>query len=304
MPDERRGILLAVVAYVSWGFLSPVGSILLDSMGPVTLNALRTLLALPILFLLFGRRTSLVALRSIGRDHSVWVVGVVWLGLTFIPYLWSLKFLEPSVTTLTVYVAPLLVAAWQRYGFREPVSPFVVPAAVITLVGGYLITLDPSGLVLDRQGVIGLVLATVGVFGWVGYTIHLKVLTRTREPNSLTLAAFITSAVAFTLVAFAVEGFAIEWNQSVGQYLVLYVLFPTVISFWLYTVSLKYASAATVAVLLGVELLSTVIISYYLTDEKFGPLKLVGFAVVLGAVTLYLWDEQGRARRPALAQES
>lgn len=296
-PARNRGILFALAAYTCWGFLSPVGQLLLESMGPFTLNALRTLAALPLLVVLFGRRTTVGAWHSLRSDPAVWAVGVLWLGLTFVPYLWSLKYLPPTIATLTVYVSPFFVAAWQRARTQEPVSWLAVPAALLTLAGGWLALEGPGGVPHDRTGLLGLGLASVGVLGWSAYTIHVKILTRTRDANVLTLAAFATSGVAFAAGA-AFEGFHVHWSGATAAYFGLYVLFPTALSFWLYTQSLRRVSAVTVSVLLGVELISTAIVSFFLTEEVFTVGKLAGLGVVVLALTAYLWQEARNARHP------
>lgn len=288
---HSKGLVLACLAYAAWGFLSPVGSILLEDgeMGPWTLNALRTLAALPLFFILFGPRLSVASFELL-RNREVWIVGALWLPLTFIPYLASLKFLPPTIATLTVYLSPLAVAAWQHYRFHERVSPWIVPTAFATLIGGVLSTQGAGGVALDANGWTGLGLAALGILGWTAYTIHSKKLTTTHDPNALVLAAFIASAVPFTLGA-AVERFHVAWERDVILWLALYVVIPTFTSFWLYSLALRRAPAATVAVLIGVELAATAVVSYFVTGEVFGPLKVAGLVIVAIAITLYLWSE-------------
>ncbi len=294
---RRRGVLFAVLSYVSFGFLSPVGQILLDSMPPFTLNAIRTLLALPLMVILFGLRTTKEALRLVRSDPQVWILGAFWLGITFVPYLWSLKYLPPTITTVTVYATPLLVAGWQRFRWRQRVSPLVLPTALITIVGAAMAVGSPGGVQLDYEGRLGLALALLGVLGWTGYTLHLGRLTQTREPNALTLAAFVTAGVSFLAGSVVFEGVQVVIDRTTAAYLALYVVFPGVVSLWLYSLSLRHADAATVAVLIGVELVATAVVSYLLTSERFDSLKLGGLAVVAVAITAYLWQDARRRPR-------
>lgn len=302
MPGAHsRGILLAFVAYAAWGFLSPVGQILLDSMGPFTANAIRTLASLPFLMLLMGRKTTKAALRATATDASGWILGAGFLTLTLVPYLASLKYLPATITTLTVYLTPLLVAGWMfvRHGTRP--NRLLIPTVVATLAGGYLTISARGGVSLDRNGVLGLGLAILGVLGWAGYTIHLKHLTGRRDADELTLTAFLTSGVAFTIGAALIEGGQVDWSPALAKWLVIYVLFPSVISFFLYSRALHLVEATTVAVLLGVELVSTAIVSHFLTDEVFSTLKVLGLGVVLVAITAYLWDERRTQAKPGAA---
>jgi len=265
-------------------------------MEPFTLNAIRTIVALPVMVLLFGWRTSREALQLVGRDVQVWILGGFWLTLTFVPYLASLKYLPPTITTVTVYATPLIVAGWQRFRWHQRVSPLVLPTVLVTLVGAALAVRSPGGVTLDADGRLGLLLAVLGVVGWSGYTIHLSRLTITHNPNALTFAAFVTSGLVFLVGALAFEGIGVApLDRPTTGLLVLYVLFPGVTSLWLYSLSLRYADAATVAVLIGVELIATAIVSFFLTDEVFTVGKVAGLGIVLVAVTVYLWDEKRRS---------
>lgn len=294
--NDRRGILFAVLSYLSFGFLSPVGQILLDKgLAPFTLNAIRTILALPLLALLFGPKVTKAAGRAVATQRSVWILGAFWLSLTFVPYLWSLKYLPPTITTLTVYATPLIVAAWQRFRYGERVSKLVVPAVALTVVGAALAIQGPGGVTLDREGLLGLGLAFLGIVGWSGYTIHLGRLAPKSDPNVLTLAAFVTSAAAFTLGAILFERPLQAVDPSAYPYLALYVVFPGAAALWLYAQSLRRTDPTTVAVLIGIELVATAIVSRFMTDEVFSGLKVLGLAIVLVAITGYLWGERRRA---------
>lgn len=284
-----------MLAYLAWGFLSPVGQILLRSMGPFTLNTVRTFAAMPLLVLVFGPRSARVAAKALARPPA-WALGG-WLALTFVPYLWSLRFLPPTITTLTVYLTPLVVAAWQRLVLKEPVSRLVVPTIALTVLGAALAVGSKGGVALDHNGLLGLGLALLGVTGWSAYTIHLKRLTAAADADALTLAAFATSGLLFLAGGIAFEGLHLVLDRSTLLYLALYVVFPGVVSFWLYSRALQQTDATTVAVLIGAELVATAVVSRLLTTETFTLGKVAGLAVVVLAVTAFLLNERARAGR-------
>lgn len=295
---RTRGLALAVAAYVAWGFLSPVGQLLLESMGPFTLNALRTIAALPLLFLISGRHAG--AAVGMLRRPSAWVLGAVWLVLTFAPYHASLSFLPPTITTLTIYLAPFIVAGWEHLRGHERMSPLLIPTILVTVGGAWLATQGPGGVPPTREGALGLALALTGVAGWAGYTIHLKRLTATADANALTLAAFLTSGVAFLALALPIERLEVTWSREVGLWLAFYVLVPTFLSFWIYGLAIRWAPAGAVATLIGAELVATAVVSAVVRDEVFTTTKVVGLLVVTAAVTAYLLYESRRgARQPA-----
>lgn len=296
---RSSGLLFALAAYVSWGFLSPVGDLLLERLGPFTLNSLRTLAALPLLFALTGAEASKRAMRSVVQRVDVWVLGAGYLAGTFILFILSLRYLPPTLTTSTVYAAPLLIAAWQAFVEHERVSKWAVPATLATLAGAWL-AFAGDATVGGRGLWIGLALASTSVVGWAAYTIHVKRLTLRYDPSELALAAFVTSAVTFSIGA-AFEGFRASWDAATVALFVLYVAFPTVLSFWAYNLALARVDATTIAVLLGVELLATAVVSAGITGETFGPTKILGLVVTTMAMTLYLWNEKRRVNLASAA---
>lgn len=289
--STATGVTLAVLAYTAWGFLSPVGQILLDHMGPFAANAIRTLGSLPFLALLMGPRKVRNALRLVATNLQVWLLGSVFLAVCLVPYLASLRYLPPTITTLTVYLTPLLVAGWMRLTGRERVGRLVIPTVAATLLGGFLAIAGPAGAPPGAPGALGLGLAILGVLGWTAYTLHLSRLAREHDPDQVTFAAFVTSAASFVGGAFAIEGFHVSWSTPLAGWILLYVGVPSVLSFFLYSRSIRIIGATTVSVLLGIELVSTAFVSAWITGETFTPLKVAGLGIVVLFITLYLWDE-------------
>lgn len=266
-------------------------------MGPFAANAIRTFGALPFLMILLGPRATKAALRAILVDPSGWVLGAGWLALALVPYLASLKYLPPTITTLTVYLTPLLVAGWEWARNDLPPPRLLLPTVGFTLVGGWIAISAAGGAPPGLPGWQGLGLAMLGAVGWTGYTLYLKHLTRTREADELTLVAFITSGIAFALGAVVFEPHRLGWDANLLGWILLYVMVPSVLSFFLYTRALNLVDATTIAVLLGVELVATGVVSYALTGETFSLAKLGGFALVTAAITVYLWDAHKRPSR-------
>jgi drug/metabolite transporter (DMT)-like permease len=294
-PDARQrrlGIAAAIAAYLAWGFLSPGGKLLLEDGGPWTINLLRTALSLVAFVLLFGRATTVRVSKALARHLNLWILGVPGLGLTLTLYLYSVDRLEPTISTVLLYLSPIVIAVAARRLFKERLHPLAVPVALVTLAGVLLTIWTPQGgFGLTGTHGEGLLLGVLSVGGWVFYTLWLRKLSSTHPENDLTLAAFATSGVLFLAGTILVEGFDFTFTTRSTLLLALYVALPSVISFQLYTVAVKRAGAGVAAILIGVELISTAIISAALGQETFGGTKILGLAIVLAAVTIFIWRQ-------------
>lgn len=289
----------AVAAYVAWGFLSPGAKLLLEFGGPWTINFHRTWLSLLVFLAIFGPRVARTTGVALARDVRPWILGVAGLGFTFVFYMYSVDRLEPTIATVLVYLAPLLIAFFSHRYLGERLHPWAYPTAIITLFGVVVAALSPSdGLAIPSVEALGLVLGLVATVGWTFYTLYLGYAGRFYGERELTLAAFATSGVLFLAGAGILEGFAFQVTARSVLLMAAYVAFPSVASFLLYTVAVGRAGAGTAGVLLGIELLATAVISWFVTDETFGPDKIVGLLVVFVAVTAFLWAQR-HAARPA-----
>ncbi len=298
--DKRKiqGVAAAVAAYVAWGFLSPGAKLLLEFGGPWTINFHRTWLSLLVFLLLFGPQVARTTGVALARDVRLWILGVGGLGLTFVFYMYSVERLEPTIVTVLLYIAPLLIAFFSHRYLGERLHPWAYPTAILTLVGVLVAALTPSdGFAIPSIEVLGLILGLIGTLGWTFYTLYLGYAGRFYGERELTLAAFATSGLLFLAGAGLLEAFAFEVTGRSILLMAAYVAFPSVASFLLYSVAVGRAGAGTAGVLLGIELLATAVVSWLVTDETFGPDKLVGLAIVLAAVTAFLWAQRRAARR-------
>lgn len=301
--SKARGLAAAVVAYTVWGLLAPIGKLLLESMGPFTINVLRTAGSLIVFVLIMGPGPFTRHLRLLGKDRRLWILGVAGLGGTFGAYLLSVKYLEPTIAALTIYLAPILISWGAKTRLGESASPLVFPTIALTLVGGFIAVIEPSrGGGLPRTEGWGLFLGLLGVLGWSFYTLYLKHLSAHYEDDALTVTSFASSGLAFLLAALVLEGLRFDATAESLGLLALYIVFPSVISFKLYALAVRHAGASIVSVLLGIELASTAVFSYFLTGEEFHFEKIIGLGLVLVAVTGFLLGEvQGSA--PPTAQK-
>ena len=289
--SKTKGLIAAVLAYSAWGPLAPLGTLLLDDMGPFTLNTVRTAGSLLLFGITLGPRTLLRSVRLLGTDPRLWLLGIVGLGFTFGAYLGSLLFLEPTIAALLLYFSPLLVAWFARRSLGEPLPRLFLPTILVTIVGGALAILEPTqGIQLGRGALFGLLLGALGVFGWTFYTLYLKRLGTQYTDSELTLTAFLASGVVFLLATLVTPGerFAIEVDGMTWIRMGLYILFPSFISFQLYAMAVRNAGAAFTATLLGIEIAATAVFSYILVGEQFGWEKALGIGLVLASVTVFL----------------
>lgn len=292
MRRTTQGLWLALVAFASWGFLSPVGKHLLDDFHPMGLNAVRFLLGTLLILPWLGWSGMRESLRVLVRKEVLWFNLLANVSLTF--FLYSLTMLRPAFSTLGFYSAPLWTAALAGLVLKERVGKWFAPAVVGLFVGGYLTLF---GLAAPGGGFsgLGMALALTSAVIWAWYAVELRRHAPGIPLKPLMGSGFLFGTLYYYSLALVLEGppNVLDRDAATWGWLAVYVVFPTVLAFVLFSAALQRAPASQVNILIAAELGFTVLFSWLLFRETYSAWQLAGLALALLSVSGYLWI-QGR----------
>lgn len=294
MARVRQGILFALLAYASWGLLSPVGKHLLADFFPMGLNAVRFALA-TLAFFAFAPGAFPASLALL-RDRGVlWANLLANLSLTL--FLYALVLLPATFATLGFYTAPLWTALLARGLLGERIGAAFIPAAAGLLAGGYIALFGLRAPDASVDG-LGLLLAVGSAVVWGYYTVVLRRVAPGHGLKPLMGASFLFGSLYYGALALALEGPPAVLRQSpeTWGWLAVHVAFPSLCAFVLFNAALQRAPAAQVNILVGAELAFTALFAWLLFGDTLAPDQLAGLGVVLASVTAYLWLQ---ARTPS-----
>lgn len=295
MRRSSQGLLLALAAFASWGFLSPVSKRLLDEFEPMGVNAVRFAVATLAILPWLGWSGIKASLRTLARKEVLWVNLLANASLTL--FLYSLVSLRPAFSTLGFYAAPLFTAGLAALTLKERVGPWFAPAVVFLLVGGYLTLF---GLALPGEGfsALGMALALLSAVVWAWYTVELRRHAPHIGLKPLMGASFLFGTLFYYTGAVVLEGWpnVLHQEASTWGWVALMVAFPTLSAFILFNAALQRAPASQVNILIAAELGFTVVFSWLLFQETYTGWQMAGLALALVSVSGYLWIQ---ARREA-----
>jgi drug/metabolite transporter (DMT)-like permease len=283
-----QGLLLAFVAFASWGFLSPVGKHLLDEFHPMGLNAVRFLLGTLAILPWLGPAGVRDSLRVLVRREVLWFNLLANVSLTF--FLYSLTMLRPAFSTLGFFAAPLFTAALAAVVLKERVGRWFAPAIVGLFAGGYL---SLFGLAAPGAGfsLTGMALALLSAVVWAWYAVELRRHAPGIPLKPLMGSGFLFGTLYYYGLALVLEGppNILHRSAETWGWLSVYVVFPTVLAFVLFSAALQRAPASQVNILIAAELGFTVLLSWLLFRETYSAWQLAGLALALVSVSGYLW---------------
>lgn len=295
-PHQVRGYLLYVLAALLFGLNGTVSkSILLSELTPTQVTQLRLTAAFLLLLVFIG--ITRPAMLRIRRDE-IWlllaysILGVVG---TQLFYFIAIERMPVGLALLIEFTAPIWVALWFRFGWKQPTRRTVWVALALAMLGLALVAQVWQGFSLDG---IGTVASLGAAFSLALYYILSDAALRkadARDPVSLTMWGFGIGAIAFAIVMpwwqfpFGSLAGSTDFAGATVPMWVLaayMVLFGTIASFSLVVASMRYLRASQASVVGLTEPLFAIVIAWIVLSEALTPAQLAGGALILTGVLL------------------
>jgi drug/metabolite transporter (DMT)-like permease len=140
-PNFRLGILLSVIATLTWAFGSMLTKKTAHSFNPYFSLGLQMLISSIILFAYTGATGTAISVTQIPAA-SWWSIGyLVIFGsvFTFIAFIYALQHLPSEISSLYAYINPIVALLLGSVIFDEPLSEKSIIGGSITLFGLYLV---------------------------------------------------------------------------------------------------------------------------------------------------------------------
>lgn len=295
-----------VLANALWAGTYTAGKIALRELSPITLNALRFLIAAVVLSPVLIRQ-----LRQIPRDRRSLLVlaQLVLLGfvLNKVFEYFGLALSTASDVALLIATESLFTALLSWTLLREPVTRTGLAALGVGLAGVYLIV--ERGFIPNLGGsggsarIIGDLLVVLALLMEAGYTVRGKQ-TLTRLPPLLFTSTTIAGSLIFWVPAGAVAVIHSGLPQlSVAGWLaVLYMaLIATVAGYWLWFRALNVVDASAAAPTLFIQPLLGAALAIWLLHDSLTWATLLGGACIV--MSLLLVMRKSRAASKVIAEE-
>ncbi len=283
-----RGAALALFAAVilSWGFNWVVTKLLVQDVSALWLVAIRSVIALAVLFVLAAGTRSLVLPR---RGD--------------LPVVFNVALLHMSAYAILMTVGLMHVAAGRSIvlGFTTPL--WVIPGAVLFLgerltpMRIFGVTLGMAGLALlfnpaafdwsDGRALLGNSLLLLAAFLWAVSILHLRAHKWISTPWQLVFWEVLLATVVLVLVAFAYEGTPrIDWDMRI----VLLFLYGGVIGVALAYWAMSMVSRSLPAITTSLGVLATPVVGVLGSVAVLGePLSLslvLALALIIGGIAI------------------
>ena len=298
-PDERARLGYAMVATAAALFAvnGSVSKVVLDSgLSSVDLAQIRAscaALGLLAFLLAFARPNLRVTRRELLFLLAFGVVGVAlvqWL------YFVAIHNLPVGIALLIEFTAPLFVALFARFVYRELIRRRIWVAVALCITGLALVVEVWAGVAFSTVGVTA---ALGGAFGLTAYLLLAEHERRDRDAVSLSFYGFLFAALFWAVVqplwqfpwgvlgdTVSLQGNLSEHTAPVWLLVGFIVVVGTMITFSLLTGALRHVSATRASIVATLEPVLATVVAWLWLGETFGTAQLVGGAVVLAGIFL------------------
>jgi drug/metabolite transporter (DMT)-like permease len=225
---------------------------------------------------------------------AVWGIG----GLAFVQWFYFLAIhrLAIGIALLIEFIAPLVVALWARYVFREHVRRRIWFALALALVGLALIVDVRHGGSVSTAGVA---FALASAAAYTFYLLLAEHAVGDRDAVSLLAWGFAFGALFWCFVApwwtFPTERVAADvsllgrlsdYHLPVWSLLAFLIVIGTILPFFLLVSALRHLPATRVGIIAMLEPVGATIVAWAWLNESLGALQLVGAAIVLAGIVV------------------
>jgi len=295
--DERTrlGYVMVASAAVLFAINGSVMKVTLGSgLSPVELVQIRQTCA-AVLFLAFLVVVAPGRLRVGRRELLILVAfGLMCIALQQWLYLVAIENVPIGVALLIVFTAPLFVALFARFVYKEHVRRRIWVSVALCLTGLALVVEIWAGVAFDTVGVTAAFGSALILTAYYLIAEHER---KQRDAASLTFYGFLFAALLWAVVhplwdfpwdvlddSVSLQGNLSEYSAPVWKLVAFIVVVGTMVTFSLLTGSLRHISATRASIVATLEPVVATVVAWAWLGETFGATQLVGGVVVIAGI--------------------
>ncbi|GBD09281.1 putative cystine transporter YijE [Candidatus Thermoflexus japonica] len=278
------GMLLVNLATFTWATNMTLGRWLRDSIGPLTLSALRFVIAV----LCFGwlLRSRPPEERRPGADAPLLLAMALTGVALFAPTLyWGLRYTTAVNATLINGLGPLITGLLAALMIREPLTPRQLTAALLGLLGVLLVISHGERKVWETlHGNPGDLLVLMALTLWGIYSVLGRKVMARRSAISTT-ALSMALALPLLIPAALVEQLSLppRWRPEVALAVLYIGVAPTVLGFLAWNEGVRRLGPGGAMMFYNTLPICGALLGHFLLGESLGLSHFIGGALIIGA---------------------
>lgn len=283
---EKKATFFVILSGVLWGiisiFITPLSAFGLSAMQISCMRQLFSVLT----YWGFLVIVSPDKLRIHIKD--IWMflcTGALCIALCNTLYAYTIIQSEASIAVVLMYTSPAFILLFSAIFFKEKITGLKLLALFLNLLGCVLV----AGILGGGKS-IGLLVFLTGIGSGLAYGLYSifgRVALKKYAPETVAAYTFLFAFLGLlpfgqlpeTVHTVTTQPVALLWFIGIA-------VISTVLPYLLYSRGLKYISPGRAGILVAVEPLVGALVGIFLFGDDYGPMKLLGIALILGAIIL------------------
>jgi drug/metabolite transporter (DMT)-like permease len=224
------------------------------------------------------------------RDWVYSLVAGVFLAFHFILWFESLNYTSVASSTVLVTLQPLFAFAGTYFFFKEKFTWKAILSGLLAIGGSVIISW--GDFKISGSALFGDILALIACALVTAYLMFGQTVRKRLSLITYTFVVYSISTVTLLLYVLIVQEPLLPYATSDWVYFILLALIPTLLGHTLFNWSLKWISTSTISMAILFEPVGAAVLAYYLLQESVVWTQVLGGAIVIGGISLFLLDER------------
>jgi drug/metabolite transporter (DMT)-like permease len=291
----RLGYAMVATAATLFAVNGSVSKVVLDSgLSSLELAQIRNTSA-AILFLAFLLVIAPSRLK-VGRREFLFLVAFGLIGIALVQWLYfvAIDNLPVGVALLIEFTAPLFVALFARFVYKEHIRRRIWVAVALCITGLALVVELWAGITFSTVGVTA---AFGGALALTAYLLMAERERQHRDAASLSFYGFLFAALLWAVLQplwgfpwdvlgeeVSLQGNLSEYSAPMWALVGFIVVIGTMVTFSLLTGALRHISATRASIVATLEPVVATVVAWAWLGQSFGATQLIGGAVVIAGI--------------------
>ena len=285
MTRKTKGLISVSVPVITWGISFVSTEYLLDYLGPMTIGAIRFVIATAIMFAMM--KIMKEPLKVHKKDRPLFILaGTIGIAIYFYFENTGIMYISASPAALIIASIPMFTLIFEGLIFKRRIDKIDVLAILISIAGVVLIIDLKFKSLFVVEETIGYLMMLGAVLSWVVYSMASKPLFRSYSYLTIIFYQFLYSLPFFLIVApFEKNNWTAVPLEGI-MHLIFLSVFASVLGFYYFARSMDLLGITESSLFINFLPIVTIIFSYLYLGQLISVKQFVGGALVMLSLTV------------------
>jgi len=282
---EKKGYTLAFLAGVGWGTIGIISYYLgKTGIGPFEIAFLRLFSAFLMMFIFyFITDKKKIRIKKEELKHAI-LIGIISQGIMSLAMYKCISMTSTTVGIMMVCLGPLFTAILSRIFFSEKITLFKGLALFLSLYGASLVVTGGDFSKLKANG-IGLLVGLLSALAFGSFPVLRKRIPEEFNFTGILMYSFLIGSI-FIFPMLDTKILLKTFSPNTLLFSILLGFIPSVLSYTIYSMSLKFITPTKASIMGLMELPTAAIIGHFFLNEYLLTVNIIGIIILLAGIVI------------------